>query len=222
MGLGGFSWKRLLGISAAKSRVSRAIGVPLTKSGRQRKIGSLLTGGGRKSKSSGGGCGLVLLLVVFFGWRSCGGDSNNGTSATDPKITSNGYEEVTDTAPMRPTTSKGTSGNSGATGQVTPPKEEAGEVIEPKDEPLETPDIEEKSEYPSLYLKSLENVPLPAILIVSQPVGILDATGKEVMIPLDTVIKVSKRSGSGTLTMEINGDLFVGNENRLSGKVRLR
>jgi hypothetical protein len=39
MNLGGFSWKRLLGISAMKSRISRSIGVPLTRSGRQRKIG---------------------------------------------------------------------------------------------------------------------------------------------------------------------------------------
>ena len=39
MGLGGFSWKRATGISAAKSKISRSIGIPLTKSGRQRKIG---------------------------------------------------------------------------------------------------------------------------------------------------------------------------------------
>jgi len=45
MGRGGFSWKRALGISTAKSRVSRATGIPLTKSGRQRKIGKALTGG---------------------------------------------------------------------------------------------------------------------------------------------------------------------------------
>lgn len=43
---GGFSWNRLLGVSAAKSRVSRRIGIPLTKSGRQRKIGRMVTGGG--------------------------------------------------------------------------------------------------------------------------------------------------------------------------------
>lgn len=41
MNLGGFSWKRLLGVSAAKSKLSRAIGVPLTRSGRQRKIGRI-------------------------------------------------------------------------------------------------------------------------------------------------------------------------------------
>lgn len=42
--LGGFSWKRLLGISAAKSRISRATGIPWTRSGRQRKIGGLCCG----------------------------------------------------------------------------------------------------------------------------------------------------------------------------------
>lgn len=46
MNHGGFSWKRLSGISAAKSRISRSIGIPLTKSGRERKIGRIMTGGG--------------------------------------------------------------------------------------------------------------------------------------------------------------------------------
>lgn len=40
MNKGGFSWKRFLGISAQKAKISRSIGVPLTKSGRQRKAGS--------------------------------------------------------------------------------------------------------------------------------------------------------------------------------------
>lgn len=34
-----FSWKRATGLSAMKSKISRATGVPLTKSGRQRKLG---------------------------------------------------------------------------------------------------------------------------------------------------------------------------------------
>jgi hypothetical protein len=34
-----FSAKRALGISAAKGRVSRAIGIPLTRQGRQRMVG---------------------------------------------------------------------------------------------------------------------------------------------------------------------------------------
>ncbi len=34
-----FSWKRASGLSDAKARISRELGVPLTKSGRQRKMG---------------------------------------------------------------------------------------------------------------------------------------------------------------------------------------
>lgn len=42
MNKGGFSWKRFVGISAAKSRISRKIGIPLTHSGRQRKLGAIV------------------------------------------------------------------------------------------------------------------------------------------------------------------------------------
>jgi hypothetical protein len=42
MNLGGFSIWRLIGVSALKSRISRAIGVPLTKSGRRRKFGAFI------------------------------------------------------------------------------------------------------------------------------------------------------------------------------------
>ncbi len=41
-----FSWKRALGISGAKARLSRKLGIPLTRSGRERKIGRVVTGGG--------------------------------------------------------------------------------------------------------------------------------------------------------------------------------
>lgn len=37
-----FSWRRALGVSTFKGRVSRRIGIPLTRSGRQRKAGRLL------------------------------------------------------------------------------------------------------------------------------------------------------------------------------------
>ncbi len=60
MNRGGFSWKRLLGISQAKARLSRKIGVPLTRSGRERKIGAAM------------GCLLPVLLLIgvvgFLGW----------------------------------------------------------------------------------------------------------------------------------------------------------
>jgi hypothetical protein len=46
MNRGGFSWKKFIGISAAKARISRKIGIPLTKSGRDQKIGRMITWGG--------------------------------------------------------------------------------------------------------------------------------------------------------------------------------
>ena len=47
-----FSLKRALGISALKQKVARKIGIPLTKQGRQRKLGkailNLFTGGKKR------------------------------------------------------------------------------------------------------------------------------------------------------------------------------
>lgn len=54
MNRGGFSWKRAVGITRAKNKISRATGIPLTKSGRQRKVGKIVTGGG---------CALVVLAM---------------------------------------------------------------------------------------------------------------------------------------------------------------
>lgn len=50
---GGFSWKRLSGVTRAKQRISRKTGVPLSKFGRQRKYGKMM------------GCGCIILFVVF-------------------------------------------------------------------------------------------------------------------------------------------------------------
>ena len=49
-----FSWRRATGYSAAKGRLSRKIGVPLTRSGRQRKLARSL------------GCLLQALLILIF------------------------------------------------------------------------------------------------------------------------------------------------------------
>ena len=47
-----FSWKRALGIYAAKGKLSRQIGIPLTRSGRQRKVGRAM------------GCGITFIFVL--------------------------------------------------------------------------------------------------------------------------------------------------------------
>lgn len=57
MNKGGFSWKRLSGLTRIKSQISRSTGVPLTKSGRQRKLGKLATGGG---------CLVPILLLLLM------------------------------------------------------------------------------------------------------------------------------------------------------------
>ena len=54
LNLGGFSFRRLLGISAMKSRISRSIGVPLTRSGRQRKLGRAM------------GCLLMTFILLLL------------------------------------------------------------------------------------------------------------------------------------------------------------
>ena len=47
-----FSWRRALGISQAQARLSRKLGIPLSRSGRQRKAGRSL------------GCCWVLLIPL--------------------------------------------------------------------------------------------------------------------------------------------------------------
>ena len=43
MNKGGFSIKRLVGISNAKRKIARATGIPTTKSGRQQKLGRIVS-----------------------------------------------------------------------------------------------------------------------------------------------------------------------------------
>ena len=55
-----FSWRRALGVSQAQARLSRKIGVPLSRSGRQRKAGRMV------------GCALPLVMLTGAGlalWR---------------------------------------------------------------------------------------------------------------------------------------------------------
>jgi hypothetical protein len=72
---GGFSWKRAVGISAAKSSVSRKIGIPLTKSGRQRKVGRMVTGGGCLFQVTAA----TVLVAAFVG---CSGPVGTATAPT--------------------------------------------------------------------------------------------------------------------------------------------
>ncbi len=51
-----FSWKRASGLSAAKGKLSRQIGIPLTRAGRQRKVGKAM-----------GCCIPFAFIIIGFG-----------------------------------------------------------------------------------------------------------------------------------------------------------
>ncbi len=72
-----FSLNRALGITRAKQRLSRSTGIPLTKAGRQRKIGKLVTGGG---------CLVPTLAVVLMLASACAGATPTPESARPPVV----------------------------------------------------------------------------------------------------------------------------------------
>ena len=112
-----------------------------------------------------------------------------------------------------------------ATPLATARKNDTGKIsVSPPVPPVEPPmPPAPKSTVPNSHLlTSFGNVPLPATVTVIEPINLLNATGKETSFPPNTVIMIEKRSDSGTLTMKINGALFVGNEARLSKKTMLR
>jgi hypothetical protein len=61
----GFSWRRAVGISAAKARLSRRIGIPLTRVGQERKLGHAL---GCALSGGGGAMPRLILLLACLGW----------------------------------------------------------------------------------------------------------------------------------------------------------
>ena len=64
MNRGGFSWNRYFGISKIKSNISKNLGVPLTKTGRQQKMGRLISGGGCLMMAAL--CLFIPLVLVYF------------------------------------------------------------------------------------------------------------------------------------------------------------
>lgn len=62
---GGFSWNRFLGITNVKRKISRKTGIPLTRSGRQQKIGRIVSKGCLGMLMMGFiSIGIVILFVV--------------------------------------------------------------------------------------------------------------------------------------------------------------
>ncbi len=59
MGKTGFSWKRTLGVTNAKSKIARATGIPTTKQGRKRKVERTI------ARGCTGGC-LIAVMHIFL------------------------------------------------------------------------------------------------------------------------------------------------------------
>jgi hypothetical protein len=64
---GGYSWKTFFGITKVKQNISRKTGVPLTKSGRQWKIGAMISKNCCCcSTISYGFLFILLILLIIF------------------------------------------------------------------------------------------------------------------------------------------------------------
>ena len=88
--------------------------------------------------------------------------------------------------------------------------------------PLIENKVGEESAPKQKILDSFEGIPLPCSVVTLEKIILLNAAGAETSFPPNTIIMIEKRTDSGTLTMKINGALFVGNETRLAKKIELR
>ena len=159
---------------------------------------------GARTHSIGGLFKLVFVLILaFIGWK--------GFSFVRDSM-ANSSSATTDVIPTVATT---------PARHTLPPKRPltAESLIEPlKPKESELPAIQ----IPPGTLATLEDTTLPALLVTSEEITLRNSTGKEVTIPTGTGINVTDRTTHGTLTMQIGGALFVGNESRISGKVELK
>ena len=80
-------------------------------------------------------------------------------------------------------------------------------------------ELRPESEEESLDLAVIQ---YPATVLTTKGFNLLNKEGKETPIAVGTTIKIADRSDLGTLTMEIDGELFVGNETRIDGKIELK
>ncbi len=68
----------------------------------------------------------------------------------------------------------------------------------------------------------LATIEYPATVLATKSFSLLNPEGKETPIPVGTMIEIAERTDLGTLKMQIDGELYVGNESRLAGNVELK
>ena len=171
-------------------------------------------GGGRRGSGGGSGCSgcmLIIFVVLCTGWKGC---SAIFSPATNPPAysssTASGQTPVAGPAsgqaqvPEKTDTPKADDASEGQ----SPASRDSFKTKEPAPDPL--------------LLKSLEGLQLPTTVTSIAPLSLLEPGGKEIVIPVNSTIKVVTRSEHGILTLEILGTVFVGHEYRIADKVRLR
>ncbi|QTN31654.1 hypothetical protein HZ994_04725 [Akkermansiaceae bacterium] len=156
---------------------------------------------GKKSGKLGGLVRLivlcaVLILAIVIGKKFLGSGTDDQATRSESQ-TDKSLPEV--------------SGNAG--GQEGSQMEGAQKTEDPITEPQ--PD----SGWKSLDLATIE---YPATVLCTKGFSLLNHEGKETPIPVGTMIEIADRTDLGTLKMQIDGELFVGNESRVAGNVELK
>jgi len=179
-------------------------------------LSALKIGGWRCQKcgSADGSVPVVLLSIVLIAFGlpyACTRVENALSGGRDKKA--HPVETTETTPPITPIEAEPTQPAVPSQPTIPKPKEPDQPVAPTQPEEPAIPEVRD--------LITLEGIALPVTLEVIAPFNLMDATGKETSIPVDTSVLVEKRSPSGTLTMKIGGNLYVGNESRLAKKVRM-
>lgn len=148
--------------------------------------------------AGGGGLKILVLFAVLAGggylaFQRWGGEVPNLASLP-------GVGKEVAAEPTRPIVAGESEARKGGNA------EEAGRPVAPQDS----------------RVRDFGRLVFPAVLSVEEEVSMLDASGKETVLAVGSEVKVSARGGKGTLTVECDGKVYVGNEARLAGKVRER
>ncbi len=140
-------------------------------------------------------CG-ILALAILIGKKFLGSGTDGAATRSESK-TEGGLPEA-------PGNAWGREGSKMETEQKA-----ADPITEPR------PDSGGKS----LDLSMIE---YPATVLATKAFTLLNKEGKETPIPVGTTIEIADRTDLGTLKMQIDGELFVGNETKLAGNVELK
>lgn len=164
----------------------------------------------KQHKARGLGSLVILVMIlgaVFWGGKQYMG-SLSGPASHDPKQSVEAGTASSTQETQGPETPEGGHPH----GVVNSPPSTGGSDSEEK-KPALSPDLNE--------LTTFAGLDLPMTVRVAESLDLLNKVGKETTIPVGAIITIEERKNLGSLTMKIEGEMFVGNESRLLHKVRL-